>query len=143
MPRPPKIRHDSIHANPILISTVPRHIRPIPLERHRHLPQILRNVVERLVELAHRHGVHVVDAVCFHLRGVGEAVGGALQHGGGYAGGAGEVVDGHLGVGLEGGVGEVGGEGEGLGKLAGVLKRLLGGAYLIETVEIGVEDHAF
>jgi hypothetical protein len=40
-------------------------------------------------------------------------------------------------------VGEVGREGEGLGLLAGVLKRLLGGAYLIEAVEIGVEDHAF
>jgi hypothetical protein len=111
MPRAPKIRHNPIHTNPILIPTVPRHIRPVPLERHRHLPQVLGHVVERLVELAHGHGVHVVDAVYVDGGGVGEG-GGLLGEVRGCAWGG--VVLGHVLWGFKGGVGEVWGEGEGL-----------------------------
>jgi hypothetical protein len=67
-----KVGHDTVHANAVFISRVASHVRPVPLERHGHLPEVLRYIVEGLVELAHSHGVHVVDAVGFDAGGVGE-----------------------------------------------------------------------
>lgn len=61
-----KVWKNTIHTDPVL---VPRestsHVCPVPLQCHWHFPEILWNVVEGLVELAHaRHGVDVgADAV--------------------------------------------------------------------------------
>jgi hypothetical protein len=138
MPTLPEIWHDAIHADSILIPVVPRHVRPIPLKRHWHFPQILGHIVEGLVELAHGHGAEVVDAIDFDTRRVGEPALLLLQHRGGHPGGA---VLRHVCVGLQGGVREVGREGEGLVELAGANRRGRT-TYFVEAVEVGVEDHA-
>lgn len=55
-----KVGHNPIHANAVFIPRIPaRHIGPVPLERHGHLPQVLGHVVEGLVELVHGHGIDV------------------------------------------------------------------------------------
>lgn len=141
MPTVPKVRHHAIHANPIFKPTVPRHIRPIPLERHGHLPQILRHVVERLVELAHGDRVEVVDAIDVDRCRVGEVAGPWCVLVGDGRGS--ELLLGHLRVGLERGVGEVGGEGEGLGRLVRIHILRAGCAYLVKAMEVGVENHAW
>jgi hypothetical protein len=68
-----EVGHDTIHTDAILISGVSRHVCPVPLERHGHLPEVLRYVVKGLFELAHRHGVHVVYAVDFDAGCVGQS----------------------------------------------------------------------
>ena len=82
-----KVGQHPIHTNSIFITTkTARHIRPIPLQRHRHLPQILRYVVESLVEL--RHGVEVGGYIIdVGVGGHGER-GLLLEHLRGYAWGA-------------------------------------------------------
>jgi hypothetical protein len=56
--------HDAVHADAVFVAVVACHVRPVPLERHGHLPQVLRYVVKGLVELAHGHRIEVVvDAV--------------------------------------------------------------------------------
>jgi hypothetical protein len=52
--------HDAVHANTVFVAVVACHVCPVPLERHRHLPQVLRYVVEGLIELTHCHRIEVV-----------------------------------------------------------------------------------
>ena len=67
-----EVRHDAIHTDAVLVARIARHVSPVPLERHGHFPQVLGHVVEVLVELAHGHGVEVVDAAGLDARGVGQ-----------------------------------------------------------------------
>jgi hypothetical protein len=134
-----KVGHDTIHTDAVLVSRVARHVCPIPFERHGHLPEVLWHVVECLVELSHGHGAEVVDTVDVNARGIRKTAL-LLKHRGSHAG---RSILTHVGVGLQRGVCKVRREWERLQKLAWVTHASRLNTYLVETVEVGVEDHAW
>ena len=133
----------TIHTDAILVSRkAAGHVSPIPLKSHGHLPKILWYVVEGVVKLAHaRHGGVDVGADGIHVttsRHWQRLL--LLQHLRGYAG---RTVWAHVNVRLERGMRKVWREGERLRMLASSTIGILYCTYLVEAVEIWVEDHAF
>jgi hypothetical protein len=133
-----KVGHDTIHTDAVLVSRVTRHVRPIPLERHWHLPEVLWYVVEGLIKLTHGHGIHVVDTIDFDAGGVGESAL-LLEHLRGHRRRS-KLT--HLSISLQGCMREVGRERERL--LLSANTTFVQGCctYFIEALKVRVEDHA-
>ena len=128
MPRRVRIvRQYTVHADTVFVPGVAGHVSPVPLESHWHFPEVLRDSVECLIELAHSgHGVDIgTNAVDVTTGGGRETCGllRLLKHLRGD--GRGSVLA-HLRVSLKRGVGEIGREGERLLMLAVVIVESVG-----------------